>query len=215
MLEFAIAIANMARKECTAEYVQELIKEHGYYCSMAGEKLGYEEFFHDKDGKWIILSSLETYQSIKDSSPGRVVMPYEANYELALWTEISRIQDELILWFDDFIEGIVPFERLSNLCNDISPKVIVYGPGADQWHPDMGMTFSSKTLFDYILSREIIWPFFRKEGGSFKRVRKCPECGKYFYAEDTRKVFCSGQCKGLNFYRAKKNKSQKLEKDHQ
>jgi len=206
MLKIAMQIANMTEEQCTAENIQSIVMRCGYYQSMAGEERGFELGMFDCEGNLLVLTENDFHRNLKE----KVFFPGDPNYNNLLWQEIGRIKKELVELFDSFIDDNVPFSKLEAICKEISPKVVFYAPGANEWDPQMGMTFDNRTLRNFVLSQEIIWPFFRYEGEQFKRVGRCPECGTYFFADNIRKMFCSASCKGHNFYRTKKEKEQDM-----
>ena len=207
MFEMSIKFANLCENECSAENIQEIIKQFGCFMSLAGEKRGYDHDFYDSKGNLIVLTIELTHLDSKKANPDKTFLPGDPDHKRHLWQAILRIKEELAMWFDGFIENKVPFDKLKSLFLEINPSLVVLAEGKTPWQPQMGMTLGSGSLREFVLAREILLTFSRGKGEQFKRIRKCPECGKYFFAHDVRKTFCSPHCKGANFYRINKKRS--------
>ena len=209
MFELSLTILNMKKEECTAERVFEIHKTFPIEVSRQYSVEGFESVLHTQDQKWLFLHHEEGFVSDKEALPDVFFLPSDEGYDNLLWSEISLIQAELRIWFDSFIDGIIPFERLQETCSKIEPILFVSSKGENPWKPIMGVWGKTRTLLDFILMNEIIGTFYSGLGEQFQRIRICPECGNYFYAQDIRKIFCTQDCKGANFYRLKRKKQQK------
>jgi len=132
------------------------------------------------------------------------VFPGEPNYLEKLWEAVLPAKAELAFWFGEFSENRVPYERLVEICRDIKPRVIAYSQTENIWAPNIGMVFSEKSdLRSFVLGKAIVWPFFRGEGELFQRIRRCPVCSLFFYAERLGREFCGDACRNKNFRRQK------------
>lgn len=207
MFELSMAIVNMGKAECTPERVLQLHKDNQVYFSQAGYEAGYEDKLITRDKKWLFLIPTEKFCDFKIASPDAIFYPADPEHSNMLWDEIKAVKDELTSLFDSFIDGQVPSSRFDELCDEFSIKFKVFENKTNPWQPNIKPSDDGiATFFEYVLCHEILFKFLSSEGEQFKRIRRCPECGKYFFAEDSRKIFCSSQCKGNNFYRLKMKK---------
>ena len=204
MFEMSIKFANLCESECNAENIQEIVKQFGCVTSLGGEKRGYDHELYDGKGNLIVLTPELAHLDSKGANPDRTFLPGEPDYKRHLWHEVRRIKEELVIWFEGFIDDNVPFDKLKALYLEIKPTLVPITEGKTMWQPEMGMTMGSGSLREFVLAHEILLTFFLGKGEQFQRIRKCLECGSYFHAADIRKKFCSTSCKGNNFYRLKK-----------
>lgn len=216
MFELALEIANMTEKRCTPEELVRLMAIHKIYRTEAGERQGFDTSFATEQGNVYltlpepgIVKMVNRYRSDPDCDHQHdVLLPSDEGYRQKLWERVRAIRDEIRSWFDDFIENeCVDFQRVKDCMKDMTIKVVAYAETDDPWQPDMGMSFDHGTLKSYIISHEIIWTLYRNAGNEFQRIRRCPECGKYFYAKDLRKVFCSTKCRNANAYKLRKEQN--------
>lgn len=202
MLDLSLRIANMTPKDCTVDAVLEIIKESGHIPNAKGD---YNLYF--RDGEKIIFLSVDDFSVLAAARhPDNSALPSDKNYHEVLWGAISNIQAEIRFFFDAFNNGDVPIEAVQSLYDELDVKTVLIENADNKWLPHKAMDANVKTLRNHLLATEIVWPFFKDRSEAFQRVRRCPECGKYFYAKDIRKIFCSQDCKGANFYRLKKKK---------
>ena len=220
-LDNALKLANLTKKQVSAEYIQEIVKDMGYSETVADDERGYALTLYcgpaEKQGHWpkvIVLTetaqlnrfidqvSEDTGKPIKDS----YVFPDNPNYVDELWALLEPIRTELRSWFEDFANNNgVSFERLKTLCDDVQPKIIAAHATDDPWQPNMGMTFGkSSSLRSFVLAKHIIWPIFRHEGEMFRRIDKCSECDNFFFAERMGRETCSNACRNRKFQRLRK-----------
>ena len=129
----------------------------------------------------------------------------DPGFNAFLWKAIQAIQEELKEWFDDFIYGKVSVPRLQELQKNMKMEYLIIDSG-DPFSPSIFPNVLTSDIKFRVLAHEILDHFIKGNGHLFKRIRRCPECGTYFFAEDIRKMFCSTDCKGHNFYKTNRKK---------
>ena len=207
--ELGLYLANMEEKDCDRRELLQMMAKYGIYPTVAGQKRGFENSIYCEDGKIIALIDDDAYSHlIKNlgnvTGEKLVFLPSDKDYGDFLWHCIENVRDELREWYDSMIENNgVNFEHINKTTSALKIRIMAISPTSDPWQPQMGMEFDSSTFKAFVISREIILPLFRNEGHEFQRIRRCPECGTYFYAKDIRKVFCSNGCRSTNAYKAK------------
>lgn len=209
MFDLAIEIANMKQEECSEKSIQNLFARHGIWASEDGYERGFEPYWWNNDGNekgvyalffdsqiahdhiiYTTSKKIEKEQKIK-----RALAPGEQGFDGSLWRVVSEVQAEIRNLFNEFISGYPCPEKIKKLFKDLSLKVRYIDNPEDKWSPVIELEGDHKSVKNLILSREIIFPFYRGEGHLFQRIRRCPECGNYFFAKDVRKTYCSEKCR--------------------
>ena len=62
------------------------------------------------------------------------------------------------------------------------------------------INFSPRNLENYLDVFSIIYPFWREEGESFFRIKKCKHCENYFHAGSLKAEFCGKKCRNAFNY---------------
>lgn len=202
MFDLAIEIANMKKSECTPQAIQNLFARYGIYRSQKGQEVGYESSWFD-DNIFIFFNKEDTlYKALAANKaiPGQedgcaYYAPGDKHYAEVLWAKVSDVQEKIRALFDKFIHGDPATEELKEICDNYKMRICFYAVTENPWRPNLGMIYDDSSVERYIISHEIIAIFYRGEGELFQRIRRCPECGKYFYAKDVRKTYCSEKCR--------------------
>jgi len=204
-MELLLRFANMREEDCTPEWLLGLYKEFGIMHSMAGDTRGYEHF--------IITSGMPGYRFFMvDDDPTplemevfglRRVSSLDVRFQLLLWPQLSKCRDAIRQQLDNYASGIIDIDYLNSLMGDTTFR---FSSSLDTWKPKLeSKGYSTGTIEDYICKLEIIDMFLCARGDEFSRVRKCANCGKYFYAtHKNNRLFCSKQCKSAYHYRPTK-----------
>ena len=224
-----LKIANLTKKNLTAKYVQGIVQEmeyrnlpddkYGYATFLCDfNRLTISHTKPDDtavietpapDAQIVVLTETkELNRSLtKGSAPPnmqfifeRSIFPGQPGYDEKLLGFMEPIKQELGFWCENFSEGRVPFDRLQKMCTELNPRIVVRHETLSSWNPYFDIDLGPLANFkNFVLSRFLIAPFFRGEGESFQRIKKCPVCGSFFFAERLGRGFCSNACRNKKY----------------
>lgn len=203
MFELSLRILSFTRETATLSEIEKLMEDFSaeLKCNSEGNR-----FFPAvaDTGKLLLFypNGGDTPESARNMNGG--VYCDDPDFNSFMWQAVEAIQKELKEWFDGFIVGKVDVSRLQELQNNLKIEYLIFEDKDDPFNPSVFPNVLTSDVKFRVLAHEILDPFIKGNGHLFKRIRRCPECNTYFYAEDIRKMFCSQQCKGNNFYRTKK-----------
>ena len=126
----------------------------------------------------------------------------DKNGEAYLPQIITQAVERVRVWMDDFIAiGDIPSQRVEETLSDLKPTMATF-VSRGKWFGSCEVKIRAG-FADALIFHEIVLPILSGKGEMFSRIRKCPECGAYFYASDIRKTFCSVKCRNANAYKKK------------
>ncbi|QTO41333.1 hypothetical protein [Desulfovibrio desulfuricans] len=203
--ELGLYLANLKEADCNQRDLLKIMAAHGIFHTVAGQKRGFEtSIFAENGHQYSLVEDEYAVEMKKAFGPEFMTLPSDEGYQAGLWACVGAVGAELRSWYDGIAaEGGFDVARVQELTSNLNVRVAVLSKTPDPWQPQMGMNFDGSNFKTIVLSREIVFPLFRNEGHEFQRIRRCPECGTYFYAKDIRKVFCSNGCRSTNAYKAK------------
>lgn len=136
-----------------------------------------------------------------------MVFPDDNDYKKILLSEVKSIRDEVRTWFDFIIKNqSIDESKLNDFMINHNMQLNTTGL-IDKFEPDFYISPCFDNLKSFIISHDLILPLYKGYGKDFKRIKRCPECKKYFYAKDLRQIFCGIECKNTNYYKNKKEKN--------
>ena len=203
MFDLAIEITNMKKSECTPQAIQNLFARYGISYTQKGADVGYEDHWFG-DGKYIFFDRENPfYKKLAATPEGTTILtskiptyaPGDEHFAEVLWAAVSNVQEKIRAFFDKFIQDDPATEELKKICDNYRMRIFFHGVTDNPWRPSLGMLYDNSSVERYIISHEIVATFYRGEGELFQRIRRCPECGNYFYAKDVRKTYCSEKCR--------------------
>ena len=185
-------------------------QKHRIYYSVAGGKRGWEDRARVRGDErfWCLTDeAVEISKDLKKVAPDYFVSPDEGEKWSDLWKRLEGLQGEYRLFLDKCIKGELDLGFLNNRIQQVrASSGLDFELVADvnPWTPFTFWRFYEGTLEDAIETRGLIRPFLYGEGERFSRIRKCPECGKYFEPKSLKARYCSVSCKNAANYRALK-----------
>lgn len=207
MFSLAIELSNIKKSECKHPAIRNMFARHNLYVSQAGAEAGSEHYWWTGEkNKGIAFIFLERPASDdivyemglaaeKETGKKRMLCPGDEGYNEYLWDKVSNVQEKIRVFFDKFIQGDPATEEFQKLCDEYHMKIRFRDATDDPWIPSLEMTYDDTSTERLIISREIVATFYNGLGPLFQRIRRCPECGDYFYAKDIRKTYCSEKCR--------------------
>ena len=199
MFDLAIEISNMTQDDCTPNKMLSLFARHQFYCSEYGSRQGFEEYAY-VGGRYFLFKE-GAFPPAEASK--FTVFPSQSDFSTLLWNEIKEFQQELREIFDSIIENKQLLPNIARKLVDGLELRLKTIQTDDKFQYRFEFETESSTFEWHVLAREFALPLYHGEGDKLARIRKCPECGTYFYAPDIRKTFCSVKCRNANAYKAK------------
>lgn len=133
---------------------------------------------------------------------GELKKELDANGDAYLSQLIAQSAGRVREWLNDFIYlGDIPSLRVEETLNDLKPTMAAF-VGRGKWFGSCEVKIRAG-FADALIFYEIVLPILSGKGEMFSRIRKCPECEKYFFAKDIRKMFCSNGCRSTHAYKKK------------
>jgi len=146
-------------------------------------------------------------QDMKQLAPDIIVSPDEGEKWNDLWERFEDLQGEYRNFLDRCIGGQLDIRFLNKRVQEVrasSGLDFELVPDVNPWTPLIYWKLYEGTLEDAIEARCLIRPFLRGEGAQFSRIRRCPECEKYYAPKSLKGIYCSTSCKNAANYRAAK-----------
>lgn len=210
MFELGLEFANIEREDCTAPKMLRIFATHGIYFTKKGQQDGFEQWFYYNCMHIALINDCAFINDIRSKQNTvrlreTTAIPSDSWYDESLWEAVSTVQSQLRAFYDEAIKyDRIPIDTVRAIYNDLKPPVYISGSTEDPWQVEIGIDCRRNNLLELILSQEIVEPIYKGLGREFQRIRRCPKCGRYFYAKDIRKLFCSTKCKNAHMYLQRK-----------
>jgi len=209
MFRLSLELANLEKGEKVPQTLQKLLVDHNI-CTSGG--LRPDNFVTSRDCKTKYYLSDPPAENVR---PEGAVLPGDPGYFDGLWRTVVDVQEELIRVLSRFSEGrMIETSWLDEVFWSTANRKFFKSDGDEDWNPSCVAIALAENLSFYhvILRRAIVDIFLRGEGIGFKRIRRCPNCNKFFRARDLRMIFCGVSCKNDHFYkRARERQERELE----
>lgn len=199
MFDLAIEISNMTQDDCTPDKMLSLFVRHKFYQTVSGARRGFEEHVYIGGRYFLFREGAFPPAELM----GNTVSHSDSQFSSLLWNEIEKFQKKIHTIFDSIIvnKRLLP-DIVERFVNDLSLRLKAMR-AVDKFKYEFTLDTTSPEFEHDVLAREFAIPLYHGEGEKLARIRKCPECGTYFYAPDIRKTFCSVKCRNANAYKAK------------
>lgn len=200
-------IVNLPKNERTPSEIRRIFAKNKFIESENGKKLGFEPCFFEDDNMVFLNEEdplfIELYK--REDYLNTLIAPEIPGYEEKFKEIIGKVADKIRIWLD------MPLKNSGidvNFVNDslykMPVKINFSNSPEDPWQPKLAFSYNSSNLSDHIVTKEFLIPLANDKGLNFARIGKCPECQKYIYLNDARKIFCSSQCRNRNFHKLRK-----------
>lgn len=212
MLELALSIANMKKDDCTSNNLINIFAKNGVYWTERGKEIGFDTSFSTKNYHIALIendSLCKLYDrnenDLDKETKDKYIIPKKNDYEQKLQKAIGQVRKEIRTWLEYIVENNgIDYQRLKVFLEENKIAITAFSKTDNPFQPDIGISYRLPELENYIIAREIVYPIFKHDGDIFSRLRQCPECKDYFYADDIRSIYCSRKCRNTTH-----NKKQK------
>jgi hypothetical protein len=190
-INLLVSLVNLKKTETLRQDLQKIFVDFGI---STGDSMRPDNLIRSKDNSQIFFLSDFSNENRRDG----VIFPGDDGFDDGLWASVEEIQEEAERILGNFAdEKPVDTAWLSKLFIDTADKNFFEPDPIDELNLNFIPVKPAKNLSFYnaVLRFGLVDFFIRGEGREFRRIRRCRNCGTFFFAKDLRRIFCTTRCK--------------------
>lgn len=196
-MDLLLDFLNLDEEDMTPEGLGRFYAAQGIRHSLAGDARGHEAWLRTTQAPDLCFPFAED-EDLKRLWGESYVSPTAEAFKAILRPLLVQSRDKLRAIVDQFSAGNVDLGVLISLLHESGIEGFTFLDSGDKWKPTVDYIYKASSIEQHVIAQGVIAPFFYGRGEEFSRVRKCQECGKYFFAKYKNKTFCSKKC--INSY---------------